>query len=135
LKDEAGYLMAAMNEPCYVVLHIGTGPTRAAEQSGSPLIVRDGSNRFTLTNDIWIERLDEQFATNIQKACQPPHYNMDDAGHDRHLYAFVRRATAGEKTKYEGMSELHALIALSRLVNPTTTGDRYSALCLRLRGE
>jgi hypothetical protein len=120
--------MDATNEQCYIVLHVGSGPTRAAEQFGSPLIVRDGNNRFTLTNDIWIERLDKQFATNIQKACQPPHYNMGAADNDRHLYAFVRRATAGEKTKYEGMTELHGLIALSRLVNPTSTGDRYSAL-------
>jgi hypothetical protein len=30
--------------------------------------------------------------------------------------------------KYEGMGELHSLIALSRLVRPASVGDRYSAL-------
>src|SRR5580698_10902275 len=100
------YWSILMTEACYVVLHIGTGPWRGVKQSSSPVIVRDGNNHFMLTNDIWIERLDQQFATNVQKACHPPHYNMGDAaGPDRHLYAFVRRVDAGEKTNYEGMSE------------------------------
>ena len=92
-----------------------------------PLIIRDGNSRFELSDELWIERLDETLATNIQKACEPPHHAIDDARHDRHLYAFVRRVPAVEKSKYEGLTEIHALIALSRLVHPTSTGDRYCA--------
>jgi len=120
-------------EAHYVVLHVGNGPSRLEEQQSgfSPMIVRDSQPRFNLSNDIWIERLDEQFAKNIQKACEPPHHNIDDARFDRHLYAFVRRVPGVEKSKYEGMTDLHATIALSRLVNPTSTGDRYCAQVFR----
>jgi hypothetical protein len=120
----------SLSEGCYVVLHIGTGPSASTEKSGSPLVVRNGRNRFVLRDDIWIERLDEQLAKNIQHACQPPNYGMDDADYDRHLYAFVRRVPNIEKSSYEGMADLHAVIALSRLVNPTSTGDRYCAQVL-----
>ena len=120
-------------EAHYVVLHVGDGPSRLQEQQPgfSPMIVRDSQQRFDLTNEIWVERLDEQLAKNIQKACQPPHHNIQDVGFDRHLYAFVRRVPAVEKSKYEGMTDLHATIALSRLVNPTSTGDRYCAQVFR----
>jgi hypothetical protein len=115
-------------EPCYVVLHIGNGPSRLAEQQpASPLIVRDESPQFQLSDDIWIERLDERLARNIQKACEPSYYGAVDVGPDKHLYSFVSRVPKSERTKYGGMSDLKGLIALSRLVNPTSTGDRYSA--------
>src|SRR6266852_5809831 len=55
-------------EACYAVLHIGTGPSRREEEQAiSPLIVRAG-DRFNLNDDMWIERLDEQVARNIQKS-------------------------------------------------------------------
>jgi hypothetical protein len=113
-------------EGCYVMLHIGTGPSHSEEKSGSPLVVT-GSDHFVLSEDIWIERLDEQLAKHIQKACEPPHYKIDSIEQDRHLYAFVRRASAVEKSNYEGMEELFAVIALSRLIHPTSIGDRYCA--------
>ena len=113
----------------YIVLHIGNGPTHQQEASGLPLIVQDGKRRrFQLDPNTWIERLGEQFAKRIQKACEPPHYKIKNVGYDRHLYAFVSHVPDHEKAKYEGMSRLHAVIALSRLVNPTSTGDRYCAL-------
>jgi hypothetical protein len=61
-------------KPCYVIMHIGTGPSYQ-ENNGSALVVKDGE-RFALSDDIWIERLDEQLAKNVQKACEPPHYNI-----------------------------------------------------------
>jgi hypothetical protein len=117
----------AQRQACYVVLHVGSGPSRQAEQSGSPLIVRDDRRQFALTDDIWIERLNEQVAKNIQRACEPPNYNIANFDYDRHLYAFVRRVPAAEMSNYAGMKELNAVIAFSRLINPTSTGDRYSA--------
>lgn len=118
---------------CYVVLHIGTGPSASAEKKGSPLVVSDESSRFPLNDDIWIERFDEQLAKNIQKACNPPHYKINDAGYDGHLYAFVRSVPTIERSKFEGMTELHTVIAFSRLVNPTSTGDRFSAWVFQFR--
>jgi hypothetical protein len=114
-------------ETCYVVLHIGSGPSRAEEHAGAQLIVHDKNPRFTLNEDFWIDRLDAAFSKEVQEACQPRHKNVSNALGGNGLYAFVRKAAGPEKSKYEGMSQLHALIALSRLVNPTSTGDRYCA--------
>src|ERR1700679_267465 len=112
---------------CYVILHIGTGPSRGEQKGHSPLVVQDSSARFALSDDIWIERLDEHLAKHIQEACEPPHYKISDAGYDRHLYAFVQRIPAVGSTNNDLMTELMATIALSQLIHPTSTGDRYCA--------
>jgi hypothetical protein len=114
------------DEARYVVLHIAPGPSRAEEQNGPPLITVGG--RFPLSDDIWVERIDEELAKDIQQACEPPHRNIGTIRYDRHLYAFVSRVPEVEKSSHEGMSKLHAVVALSRLVNPTSTGDRYCVL-------
>src|ERR1700730_6444634 len=112
---------------CYVALHIGLGPSRIEEASGAQMIVTDQSNRFELSDDVWIERLDEQLAKHIQTACEPPHYNIGRVERDRHLYAFVRRAPELEKSNHEGTAELFATVALSRFLHPTSIGERYCA--------
>jgi hypothetical protein len=112
-------------DSCYVVLHIAPG--HGPEVRPNPLIVQNDGDRFELRDDIWIERLNEQLAKNIQKACEPPHYNIGGTAWDRHLYAFVRRVPKVEKSNYEGMGELFTAVALSRLINPTSTGERYCA--------
>jgi hypothetical protein len=89
--------------------------------------VQNDGDRFQLRDDIWIERLDEQLAKNIQQACEPPHYNTQGRPWDLHLYAFVRRVPKEEKSNHEGMSDLFTTVALSRLINPTSTGERYCA--------
>jgi hypothetical protein len=110
----------------YVMLHIGTGPSRNDETVSVPLVVT-GTDRFMLNDHIWIQRLDEDLAKHIQMACEPPHYKIDSVQQDRHLYAFLRDVPNDEKTRHEGMEELFGLVALSRLVHPTSTGDRYCA--------
>lgn len=52
---------------------------------------------------------------------------MDNIGHDRHLYAFVRKIPAHEPRRYDGFNDLYTIIALSRLIRPTSTGGRYCA--------
>ena len=113
-------------KPCYVILHIGAGPTYLQEASGPTLVVKD-SERFFLSDDIWIERLEEPLAKKVQKACEPPHYNIGTQEHDRHLYAFVQHVADIEHRPYEGLETLHAVLALSRLIHPTSVGDRYCA--------
>jgi hypothetical protein len=95
------------------------------------VIVEAGQPRFQITDDIWMERFDAELGKKIRIACDPAHYNVSDAGYDNHLYAFVRRVPDGERTKYEGVSVLAGLIALSRLVHPTSTGYRYCARIFR----
>ena len=111
---------------CYVILHIGTGPSQDQEQTEPTLIVNE-RERFQLCDDIWIEKLDEGTARNIQQACEPAHYKTNRDIWDRHLYAFVMRVPDLQPTRYEGLSTLHALVSLSRMVNPTSTGDRHCA--------
>lgn len=111
---------------CYVILHIGMGPSQFQEENGWPLIVKD-DERFELGDDIWLERLDENTAKHVQTACNPPHYKIDGADYDRHLYAFVMRVPEHQQTRYDGLEALHAVVSFSRLVHPTSTGDRYCA--------
>jgi hypothetical protein len=107
------------------------GPSKAEVETGARLIVEAGEAPFRIADDIWIERFDKELGKNIETACSPAQDNISDVGYDRHLYAFVRKVPNGEKSKYEGMSRLAGLIALSRLVNPTSTGDRYCARIFR----
>lgn len=48
-----------MNRNCYITLHIRSGPPYP-EPPGSPQIAVDG--RFGLSSDIWIEKLETEFA-------------------------------------------------------------------------
>src|SRR5258708_25542030 len=114
-------------ESVYVVLHMSNGPSKADVAAGARAIVEAGDPPFRLTEGIWMERFDKELGKKIETACSPAQYNISDVGHDRHLYAFVRKGPSGAKNKYEGMSVLAGLIALSRLVHPTSTGDRYCA--------
>jgi hypothetical protein len=121
-----------MRRGCYVMLHIGTGlPGQTVEWKSCPPVVVEGSNSFVLNDDFWIEKLDEELAIHIQQACDPPHYRINNDPKDRHLYALLRRVADVEASQYEGMDELHAVVALSRLIHPTSTGDRYCAWILR----
>jgi hypothetical protein len=106
---------------------MSNGPSKADVAAGTRIIVEAGDPPFHLTEDIWMERFDKELGKKIEAACSPAHYNISNVGYDRHLYAFVRKVPGGEKSKYEGMSALAGLIALSRLVHPTSTGDRYCA--------
>jgi hypothetical protein len=115
---------------CYVMLHVGTGPSQGGEKT-SPALVIQGSEHFQLSDDIWIQKLDETLAKNVQRACEPAQYKIDNVELDRHLYAFVRIVPTDERTRYEGMDALFATAALSRLVHPTSIGGRYCARVFR----
>jgi hypothetical protein len=117
-----------LEQPCYVFLHLGLGPSKGQVSSVASVVVDDANPRLLLSSDFWIERLNQKLARNLQLACEPRQQGSVDVGHDRHLYAFVRRVPTGEVGKYEGLKELGALIALSRLVRPTSIGERYCAL-------
>jgi hypothetical protein len=122
-------------ETCYVILHLANGPSQADVNAGAHVIVEEGDARFYFTKDIWMERLDKELAKKIQSACGPRHFNIEDVVHDQHLYAFVKRISAPEKSKFEGVSELFGLVSLSRLVHPTSTGERYCARIFRYGDE
>jgi hypothetical protein len=116
---------------CYVILHIRAGPPYP-DATNAPQIAADAP--FQLSSDIWIEKLEQELAINIQKACEPANHNTRNSVWDRHLYAFVRREPEEEKrlrrqpgtvVREQGIIPLFTVIARSRLVHPTTTGNRY----------
>lgn len=115
----------------YIVLHIRRGPPYP-DQQNYPHIAEGG--RFQLTEDMWIERLENDLATNVQRACEPANYQIHNSVHDRHVYAFIREVPANQPPREPGMVSrdealipLMTAISLSRLIRPTTTGDRYCA--------
>jgi len=109
---------------CYVILHIRPGPP-SPDPASTPQIATDG--RFELSTDIWIERLDKEFAIKVQAACEPANHLIDNHVWDRHLYAFIRRIPPNESPRHGDLNELHTIIALSRLIHPTSVGERYCA--------
>ena len=91
---------------------------------------------FELSSDIWIEDWDKEFAINVQRACEPANHGQYNDVWDRHRYAFIRREPEAERqqrrlpgtvVRDEGIIPLFTVIALSRLVRPTTVGNRYCA--------
>ncbi len=116
---------------CYVMLHIRPGPPYP-DPATTPQIASD--ERFELSTDIWIEKLDRDFAIKVQTACEPANHLMNNQVWDRHLYAFVRRIRPNEFPRYGDLNDLHTIIALSRLVHPTSTGERYCAKILAHMG-
>lgn len=118
---------------CYVILHIRAGPPHP-DTTNTPEIAAGAP--FQLSGDVWIEKLDQELAVNIQRACEPANHRIDNHVWDRHLYAFVRREPEEERQRRrqpgtvvrdEGILPLFTVMALSRLVHPTTTGNRYCA--------
>jgi hypothetical protein len=114
--------------PQYLVLHIALGPARF-QQSGEAnrLVVTDDAPVFALGDNLWIERLNEEFSKEVQRACEPAHSNITVSRWDRHLYSFVRSIVEPENTQNSGMQDLLAVVAMSRLIHPTSVGGRYFA--------
>jgi len=117
----------------YAILHIRPGPPWP-EPGKTPHIAADAP--FELSSDIWIERFDKEFAINVQRACEPANHGQYNDVWDRHLYALVRREPEAERqqrrlpgtvVRDEGIIPLFTVMALSRLVRPTTIGNRYCA--------
>jgi hypothetical protein len=124
---------------CYIILHIPAGSPSMAGKPGPHIAAH---SPFELTEDIWIERLDTEFAMQIQRACEPPGYNIHNSVWDRHLYAFMREVPEREALRPRGtvstddpILPLLGTLSLSRLVRPTSTGGRYSANVLAQTGS
>lgn len=93
------------------------------------------SEQFKLSEDIWIQQLDASLAKMIVEACNPTNFQMPIIQQQGHVYAFVRRTVLpGLFSDFGGMEELASVVALSRLVQPTTTGVRYAARVSLLNG-
>src|SRR5580692_2839846 len=99
---------------CYVVLHTRIGLPRPASHIAT-------TGRFQLTDDMWIQTFDTEFAKRVIRACEPPHYRVDKIIRDTHLYAFVRKipktlppAGTVMPARHYHLPPLFAAVALSR---------------------
>jgi hypothetical protein len=92
-------------EAVYVVLHMSNGPGRAEVEAGARVIVEAGQAPFRITDDIWMERLDKELGHKIEVACSPAHYNISDAGYDRHP---SHRHTNPNRTTIKPRRPIHA---------------------------
>jgi hypothetical protein len=116
-----------------VILHFADYPAKNSEAaSAAPPI----AERYYLSDQIWIERLDGNVAKTIALACNPANYNIPIIEQEGHLYAFVRKSRLpGLFNDFGGIEELGGVVSLSRLVHPTTTGFRYAARVSLVNGE
>jgi hypothetical protein len=119
---------------CLVALHMGLMPYGRTEEEPT-MIVAEPGDRFDLSDSVWIERFTKNFAVCVQNACQPAHHKIGPFSIDGHMYAFVRKASTGKENLNESVLQLSASFALSRLVHPTSVGDRYFAQPFVLRDE
>lgn len=107
-----------------VILHFHTSHPANAENGNNPPI----SERFTLAPNIWIERLDAVVARHIAEACSPRNFNLPIQGQLPHTYAFVRKSRCpGLFEDTGGLDELWSVLNLSRIIRPTTMGNRFAA--------
>jgi hypothetical protein len=110
----------------YVILHTHLGPSYPTTH-----IATNGP--FALSDDMRIETLDTDFAKKVIRACEPPHHHITTDVRDIHLYAFVRKIPktlpppGTAMPSHYHLRPLLTAVALSRLVRPTSTGDRYVA--------
>jgi hypothetical protein len=116
-----------------VILHFAAHP---AKDPGAVSALPPVAERYYLSDRVWIERLDANVARIIALACNSANYNTPPIEEEDHLYAFVRKSRLpGLFSDFGGTEELGAVVSLSRLVHPTTTGLRYAARVSLVKGE
>jgi len=115
-----------------VILHFTSDTLTKSELAKESPPIRE---RYKLSDDIWIEQLDASLAKMIVEACNPTNFQTPIVEQQGNIYAFVRRTVLpGLFNDFGGMEELASVVALSRLVQPTTTGLRYAARMSLLNG-
>jgi hypothetical protein len=92
----------------------------------SELAPRD---RFNLSDDLWVGKLDDGVVDAVFDACEPPgRFLKKPVRPYGQLYAFVReRAPIEPPYEWDSDSRLQLCVALSRLVHPTSISFRYAA--------
>jgi len=112
-----------------VVIHTNEGLFQDSERLiYSELAPRD---RFNLSDDLWVGKLDEGVADAVFDACEPPGLFLKKPMRQYgQLYAFVRERAPAEPPNehvWDSDSLLQMCVALSRLVHPTSISFRYAA--------
>lgn len=112
-----------------VVIHTNEGLFQDSERLiYSELAPRD---RFNLSDDLWVGKLDEGVVDAVFDACEPTgRFLKKPVRQYGQLYAFVRERPPVEppnEFEWDSDSLLQICVALSRLVHPTSISLRYAA--------
>jgi len=86
-------------------------------------------NRVRAVSGLYIERLDLQLAKVIMDTCEPKTLGvMAPVRQFAHMYAYVREVhPQSSVTGWDEDHRLSRLVAISRLIHPTSVGLRYAA--------
>ena len=88
------------------------------------------NNRQDLSGQIWAGRLDFDLARLVMDTCEPKIVGTTRIERQySQLYSFVRELShdAGDPYRWDHDNELASVIALSRLIHPTSIGFTYAA--------
>ncbi len=112
-----------------VVIHTNEGPFQDSE--GLIFSELPPPDRFNLSDDLWVGKLDERVVDAVFDACEPPgRFLKKPVRPYGQLYAFVRERPPVElpnEYEWDSDSRLQMCVALSRLVHPTSISFRYAA--------
>lgn len=111
-----------------VVLHTNGGMFRDGAQrllEASPP-VRD---RVEMGRGLWMGLLDRDLATSLMDTCEPKVLGVPAPVRQyAQMYAYGRELSSdAEIHRWDGDNRLSRLVAMSRLIHPTTVGFRYAA--------
>jgi len=87
-------------------------------------------SKVQINEDLLIVRLPNGEAHSIMTACEPPGFNFSPARQYTQMYTFMR-SNAPDNYEWDVDGVLNSLLALSRIVQPTTISYAYSAIVIK----
>lgn len=115
-----------MSQSVYnVVIHTNEGIYDKTELETNPPV----KSKILIVPDLWIEKLNTSEADKIMDACQPQGFNYSEKRQYAQMYSIVR--CVSDDQKWDSDDVLQTVIALSRIIHPTTISYEYSAIVTR----
>lgn len=115
-----------MSQSVYnIVIHTNAGIYDQPELETNPPV----KAKILIVPDLWIEKLNNSEAHKIMDACEPPGFEYSCKRQYTQMYSIVRCVSDDQEWDSDG--SIQAIIALSRLIHPTTISYEYSAIVIR----
>ncbi len=115
-----------MSQSVYnIVIHTNEGIYDPTELETNPPV----ESKILIVPDLWIEKLNTSEADKIMDACEPQGFNYSEKRQYAQMYSIVRCISDDQEWDSDGI--LQTVIALSRIIHPTTISYKYSAIVTR----
>jgi len=115
-----------MSQSVYnVVIHTNAGIYDPPELETNPSV----KSKIVIVPNLWIEKLNTSEAHKIMDACEPKGFNYSCKRQYTQMYSIVRRVS--DDQEWDSDEVLQTVIALSRIIHPTTISYEYSAIVTR----